>query len=149
MKNEGERRYRTSGNIEVHVHATEIPVAGCIEPIVDALDSHLGVLLGSSYEYPGRYSRWDVGFVDPPLQITSRDRYLRISALNERGRVMLWMIAPAMVSLPAVDVCKLTGWSMEVSIRAPQQYLSEEQRSRQWSVFSVLRRLIELFFSSE
>jgi anthranilate synthase len=149
MKNEEARRYRTAGNIEVRVSARELPAAGCIEPIVDALDSHLGVVLASSYEYPGRYSRWDIGFFDPPLQITSRDRYLRISALNDRGKVMLRAIVPAVVSLPAVDVCKLTGWSMEVSIRAPEQYLSEEQRSRQWTVFSVLRRLVELFFSSE
>ena len=149
MKNEEERRYRTVGNIEVHVCATEMPSAGCIEPIVDALDSHLGVVLASSYEYPGRYSRWDIGFVDPPLQITSRDRYLRISALNDRGKVMLRAIMPAVASLQAVDVCKLTDCSMEVSIRTPQQYFSEEQRSRQWSVFSVLRRLVELFFSAE
>jgi hypothetical protein len=29
----------------------------------------LGVLLKSSYEYPGRYARWTVGFVAPAIQI--------------------------------------------------------------------------------
>ena len=44
-----------------------IPVKNAIEPVIDALDGHRGALLASSYEYPGRYTRWDMGFVDPPL----------------------------------------------------------------------------------
>jgi anthranilate synthase len=31
------------------------------------LDNPTRFLLTSSYEYPGRYTRWDLGFVDPPL----------------------------------------------------------------------------------
>ena len=43
-------------------------------PLQAALDGHRGVLLTSSFEYPGRYTRWDIGFVDPPLVFTGRGR---------------------------------------------------------------------------
>src|SRR5262249_39824865 len=49
-------------------------------------------------------------------------------------------------SLPGIDHLTLTAVSLEATIRDPQEYFPEEQRSRQWSVFSVLRMLVELFF---
>ena len=149
MKDGEKKCYLTRGNIEIRVDAREMSCQGCVEPVIDMLDSHLGVLLASSYEYPGRYSRWDIGFVDPPIQITSRERNLRISALNERGNIILWAIFPALASFEALESCKLSAGSIEVTIRPAQQHFSEEQRSRQWSVFSVLRKLIDLFSSSE
>src|SRR5881397_1599202 len=77
--------YETAGGIRVHRTVDEIPVANAIEPVVEALDAHRGVLLASSYEYPGRYTRWDMGFVDPPLALTARHRDFRLEALNARG----------------------------------------------------------------
>ena len=43
----------------------------------------------SSYEFPGRYARWSLGFVDPPLVITGRGLECTIEALNSRGKVLL------------------------------------------------------------
>jgi anthranilate synthase len=67
-------RYITRGGITVHRTTEDIAIAGAIEPVIDALDTRRGVLLTSSYEYPGRYTRWDMGFVDPPLVLTARER---------------------------------------------------------------------------
>src|SRR5689334_2987418 len=71
----------------------DIPVEDATTPIIEALDQRRGVLLTSSYEYPGRYTRWDIGFVDPPLCLESRGRQFRFSALNDRGRVLLPALA--------------------------------------------------------
>ncbi len=60
-------RYRTRGGITVERTVDDVPHADAIEPVLDALDQRRGVVLASSYEYPGRYTRWDMGFVDPPL----------------------------------------------------------------------------------
>ena len=60
--------YRTRGGIDVHRTIQEIPIDGANESLIDRLDQHRGVLLTSSYEYPGRYTRWDIGFVNPPFQ---------------------------------------------------------------------------------
>src|ERR671918_1243568 len=54
--------YETEGGIRIHRTVETIPIAGTIAPLVHALDSHRGALLASTYEYPGRYTRWDMGF---------------------------------------------------------------------------------------
>jgi len=137
--------YETAGGIRVHRTVDEIPVANAIEPIVQALDAHRGALLASSYEYPGRYTRWDMGFIDPPLALTARNRDFRVQALNARGRILLAAVEAALRSLDAVEWMSVTDDSLEGAIRAPAGRFVEEERSRQPSVFSVLRTLSALF----
>ncbi|MBM3221857.1 MAG: anthranilate synthase component I [Candidatus Rokubacteria bacterium] len=137
--------YLTRGGIRVHRTVDAIPVDGAIEPIIAALDEHRGVLLASSYEYPGRYTRWDMGFADPPIVVTGRGRALRIDALNARGRRLLPAIHPALSGLDAIERAELESETVVVTVRTPAGRFAEEERSRQPSVFSVLRALIELF----
>ncbi|MBM4434481.1 MAG: anthranilate synthase component I [Chloroflexi bacterium] len=142
-------RYRTRGGIEVQRLTVPLPLAGAIEPVVDALDERLGVLLASSYEYPGRYTRWDIGFVDPPLQLVARARDILVTALNDRGRLILPAIAPALRALDAVEGVTASADAVGARVREPERRFAEEERSKQRSCFSVLRALIELFGSSE
>ncbi len=141
--------YRTNGGILVHRQIESIPVNGAIEPVIDALDSQRGVLLASSYEYPGRYTRWDMGFCNPPLALVSRGRQFRFSALNARGRVLLPAIANAVGNLPAVLESATREDTLSGLIATPEGRFPEEQRSKQPSIFSVLRAVIDLFASSE
>src|SRR5436309_13762084 len=141
--------YETAGRIRVHRTVEEIPVAGAIEPVILALDDSRGVLLASSYEYPGRYTRWDMGFVDPPLELTSRGAAVRVSALNDRGRVLLPAVAGALAALPAVTWTERTDTTLAGEIAPPTQRFAEEDRSKQTSVFTILRAVIDLFASSE
>lgn len=141
--------YRTRGGINIRRIVEGIPVEGAIEPIIDALDSHHGVLLASSYEYPGRYTRWDMGFVDPPLALVSRGRDFHFSALNRRGRVLLPIIATTVRSLAAVAGAEIQGDEVVGTITPVSGRFPEEQRSKQPSVFSLLRALVDLFYSSE
>src|SRR5581483_597572 len=141
--------YVTDGGIKVRRVIEGILTDGAIEPIIDALDSHRGVLLASSYEYPGRYTRWDMGFVDPPLVLTSRERQFRITALNQRGQVLLTPIATTIRALSAVVDADLHSDELLGTIAQPAGRFPEEQRSKQPSIFSVLRALIELFSSPD
>jgi anthranilate synthase len=138
-------QYETQGRIRVHRTIDTIPVAEAIAPIVQALDAHRGVLLASNYEYPGRYTRWDMGFVDPPLVLVARGRGFRVEALNARGRVLLPPIAAALGGLAAVEHLEADDEVVTGAVRAPAGRFVEEDRSRQPSVFSVLRALIALF----
>ena len=140
-------RYVTRGGIAVHRTIEDIPIAGAIEPVIDALDTRRGALLTSSYEYPGRYTRWDMGFVDPPLALTARERHVRLSALNERGRVLLPAMGVAVRRLAEVTWRETPDGDLEGLVAAPTKRFAEEERSKQPSVFSVLRALIELFES--
>jgi anthranilate synthase len=137
--------YETAGGILVQRVVEEIPVTNAIEPVIHALDTHRGVLLASSYEYPGRYTRWDMGFVDPPLVLVTRGRGFRIDALNERGQILLPPIAAALRTSDAVETVSASEASLEGAVRAPVGRFAEEERSRQPSVFSLLRALIGLF----
>jgi anthranilate synthase len=137
--------YETSGGIRVRRTVEPIPVAGSIDPVIDALDARRGALLASSYEYPGRYTRWDMGFVDPPLALIGRARRFRVEALNPRGRVLLPAIAEALRPLAAVERLASLDDAVEGVVRAPAGRFVEEKRSRQPSIFSVLRAIVALF----
>ncbi len=147
----GERsmRYRTRGGIRVIRTSTPLAVPGAIEPVVDALDERLGVLLASSYEYPGRYTRWDIGFVDPPLRVTTRGRSFAVEALNERGAVLLPRLAEHVRSLEAVEGVEAADGRVDGRVREPERRFAEEERSRQRSAFSLIRGLIDLFGARE
>ncbi|MDE3194232.1 MAG: anthranilate synthase component I [Chloroflexota bacterium] len=138
-------RYQTRGGIDVVRTSTPLDVPGAIEPIVDALDERHGVLLASSYEYPGRYTRWDIGFVDPPLRVTTRDRSFTLEALNERGAVLLPLLARHVRALDAVERVEETDRRVAGRIRGPERRFPEEERSKQRSVFSLIRGIVDLF----
>ncbi len=145
----GATNYRTHGGISVRRIIEGIPMQAAIEPVIDGLDNQRGVLLASSYEYPGRYTRWDIGFVNPPVVLTSRNRDFQLSALNERGQVLLPAIADTIEALPAVASTNRQAHQISGTIQAASGRFPEEQRSKQPSVFSLLRALIALFASSE
>src|SRR5829696_6420292 len=135
-------RYTTRGGISVERTVERIPVAGAIEPLIDALDSQPGVLLTSSYEYPGRYTRWDLGFVNPPLRLTGSGRRFEIAALNARGRVLLPAVAACVEALPAVAELTRGDDALRGRIEAATERFVEEERSKQPSLFTLLRALV-------
>src|SRR5688500_6458844 len=142
-------QYQTKGGILVHRIVEEIAVDDAVEPLIDALDSRRGALFASSYEYPGRYTRWDMGFVDPALELVSRGRRFTVRALNERGEVLLPAVARALRALPAVAELVDSGRELVGQVHQPEGRFPEEERSRQPSVFSVLRALVDLFGSPD
>ncbi|MGH2759731.1 MAG: anthranilate synthase component I [Actinomycetota bacterium] len=124
-------------------------VPGAVEPLIDAIDSRRGVLLASSYEYPGRYTRWDIGFVDPPLEISARGREFAVRALNDRGHVLIDPLAAALKADPSVASLDIHPDEIDGVVAEPRARVPEEERSRQPTVFSVLRAIGELFASDE
>jgi anthranilate synthase len=141
--------YETAGGIRVRRTIEEIALENAIEPCVQALDARRGVLLASSYEYPGRYTRWDMGFVDPPLVLSARGRDFRLEALNARGRVLLAPVAAAFRGLDAVEAMSATERTLAGVIRMPAGRFAEEERSRQPSVFALLRAFGALFHHAD
>src|SRR5713101_2659654 len=139
-------RYLTRGGVAVGRTIEDVPVRNAIEPIVSALDERRGALLASSYEYPGRYTRWDLGFVDPPVALTARGRRFRVEALNARGRVLLPAIASVLSTLDAVATLETRDDGLDGEVRVATGRFPEEERSHQPSVFSLLRALVDLFF---
>ena len=66
--------YDTKGGIRIQREIVVQPYSPADTALADRLDHRRGVLFSSSFEFPGRYTRWDMGFVDPPLVLTARGR---------------------------------------------------------------------------
>lgn len=157
--------FLTRGGVQVRAHVDSLtfvnknvngdvsPVGTserAIEDLVDQLDDSKGVVLSSSYEFPGRYARWSLGFVNPPLEISGKGQFCTIKALNQRGTILLPAILKSMESLKAGGILEevmVDDEQVAVKVVAPSEVgsFSEEDRSRQPSLFSVVRELVNLF----
>ncbi|RUR81759.1 anthranilate synthase [Chlorogloeopsis fritschii PCC 9212] len=141
--------YKTKGEIFVSRSVTKTSMEAAIEEVLLRLDSQRGGLLKSSYEYPGRYKRWAIGFVNPPLEIATRDNNFTLTAHNERGMVLLEYLAERLHNLAQLQgvtwkINRITG-----SVRPTERFFSEEERSKQPSVFSIIREILHTFSSPE
>mgnify|MGYP003634397754 FL=1 len=145
----GHSHYLSAGGVRVQRSTMALPYGSAIAQLRDRLDKERGVLLSSSFEFPGRYNRWDVGFVNPPIAITARGRTMEIEALNARGRILLPELARALVAEPSIAKRELGEHCLSLELYAARADLEEEQRSRQPSVFSVLRAITQHFFSDK
>src|SRR5947209_550205 len=87
-------RYTTPHGISITRSASKVSYESGLGRILKQLDARRGVYLSSGYEYPERYSRWDVASIAPPLEIVSRNRTIALHALNERGSVLLSLLLP-------------------------------------------------------
>lgn len=141
--------YQTAGGIRISREDVVQTYAGAAEPIAEALDIRRGVLLTSSFEYPGRYTRWDIGFVDPMIEFIASGRRFSLRSLNQRGNVLLPMIARKLQSCEAIDKLEHDPEAIRGTVRESTEWFPEELRSKQPTVFSVLRSITELFSSPE
>src|SRR5215831_7245562 len=137
--------YTTKGGIRVMREIRNHDYQPADMALAQSLDARRGVLFSSSFEFPGRYTRWDMGFVDPPLVFTARGRHFSIDALNDRGQVLLSPVAASLAGLAATRLEHRGRDRIAGEIAQTEERFAEENRSRQPSVFSVLRALIELF----
>src|SRR5215813_15635386 len=96
--------YETKGGIRIEREIVGQTYTPADTALADALDQRRGVLFSSSFEFPGRYTRWDMGFVDPPLVLTARGRRFTVEALNRRGRILIDPIVAALSRLPAINL---------------------------------------------
>jgi anthranilate synthase len=142
-------RYSTPRGITVTRSASRLPFSGGLDHILKQLDTRRGIYLSSGYEYPERYSRWDIASVAPPIEIIARGRKVEIRALNHRGRVLLDLIAPLFDNHSHVDALSRTPDVLSMDLKPLAEVFPEEERSKQPSPFSILRELVQEFCNPE
>jgi anthranilate synthase len=147
MEIQNQIQYRCSSGIQIRRTMAQLDYVAAVEQLASSLDESPGVLLASSFEFPGRYTRWDIGFVNPPLKIVGRSDELRITALNVRGKILLSEIHRAIKSCDAVEELSVERDEIKLSVRAAEDNVREELRSRRASLFSILREIISCFSS--
>lgn len=140
-----DRTYQTDGGITILRSSRPSDYETGTSEWIDRLDSERGAVLASSYEYPGRYTRWDMALVNPPLLVEAADRTVSIRALNDRGRIILPAVKSALKRHEHVAHFKSDGNRISLTVKTPDREFREEERSRQPSTFSVVRALRDLF----
>jgi len=142
--------YESKGGIFVDFSVEGIEDAGQeVQQLIDSLDQQKGVLLTSSYEVPERYSRWTVGFTAPMLQIDGTGMHFSVLPLNPRGEAVAQIVLARLQQQPELFLLQTDGAEAGFTgsvIPAPADvYFAEEDRSRQPSLFSLVRAVRSIF----
>jgi anthranilate synthase len=112
--------------------------------LLDSLDAVKGMYLASDTDYPGRYSRWDIGFDAPPVEILGFADRTEFRALSARGEKLIQVLRDFFKAHPAedFDVSPADEKSLCCTIKPAGRLFSEEERSRQPSPLSPLRHIM-------
>ncbi len=142
-------QFKTQGGVNVEYAEQSLDYKQGIDSLLERIDSQRGALFASSFEYPGRYTCWDIGFYNPPLAITCKHNFINLEALNPRGEVLLAFLNPILMEQDYLEIVSQDTGLCKVKIKPSTQIFSEEERSHQPSVFSVIRLLLSFFKSDE
>lgn len=135
----------TRSGVQVTRSVSKIPYKRGLRHMLRELNTYRGLYLSSGYEYPERYSRWDFASVRPPLEIVAFGRAVEFRPLNVRGEVLNQMLHRILAPHPHWESFQLGGGALHGRLRPLPALFPEEERSKQPSVFSILRTLIEEF----
>lgn len=137
--------YTTPNGITVTRVASASSFQKGLRHLAHKLDRYRGIYLSSGYEYPERYSRWDIASVCPPIEIVAAGREIEFRALNPRGEVLNRILQPLIEQHPHWDRFELRGSALHGILKPLPALFPEEERSKQASAFSILRALTREF----
>jgi anthranilate synthase len=138
-------RYTTPHGITVARTGSKVSFSRGLDALLKQLDTRRGIYLSSGYEYPERYSRWDVASIAPPVEIVGRGRSIDIHALNARGRVLIQLFRKFLAAHPDWESFEFTEDALRGELRPLSGVFAEEERSKQPSPFSILRTFVSEF----
>ena len=141
--------YTTASGITVTRTASGIAFEKGLKHLLHKLDRYRGIYLSSGYEYPERYSRWDVASICPPLEIVAAGREIEFRPLNKRGEILNRILHPLFEHHPHWEEFGFRDTSLHGRLKPLPTLFPEEERSKQPSAFSILRTLIDEFRSKE
>ena len=139
-------QYSTPHGISVTRTMSKASYRKGLRHLLRELDTCRGIYLSSGYEFPGRYSRWDFASTRPPLEILAFDRRVEFRPLNTRGEILNQILTRVLRDHPHWDSFGLErGGVLAGTLKPLPRLFPEEERSKQPSVFSILRALIQEF----
>ncbi len=142
-------QYTTPHGITVSRTSSAVSFTDGLHDLLRRLDTQRGVYLSSGYEYPERYSRWDIGSVAPLIEIVGQGRGLSFRALNGRGKVFLSLLQSVIQDHPHWASFAAEEELLHGELKPLDERFPEEQRSKQPSPFSILRTLLHEFGTSQ
>lgn len=143
------QQFKTAGGMHIELEQQTIRYPNAILPLTERLNTHRGALFASGFDYPGRYTCWDIGFCNPPLVLTCIGEQIQLTALNQRGEVILHMLSPLLDAQHDMDLLSHSQQQIMFKVKPSDAVFSEEERCHQPSVFSLLRSLLAFFKAEE
>lgn len=141
--------YFTNSGIEITRTKEILRKEDEIQEIAEKLQKSRGAIFASDYSYPERYSRWEIAFTNPPIEIRCKERNFNIRALNNRGEILLKLISEQLKRLEYIETFENSSIHISGLVHETDKFFSEEERSKQPSVFSIIREIISIFYSQE
>lgn len=138
-------QFTTPSGIVVTRTVSRLSFKRGLKHLLRKLDRRRGIYLSSGYEYPERYSRWDVASLDPPMEIVARGRQVDFNALNPRGGMIVRIMHQVLADHPHWEKIEARDAGFSATLKPLPALFPEEQRSKQPSVFSILRALVQEF----
>ena len=142
-------QYSTRSGIAVDRTVSKIPFKRGLQKILRSLDTQRGIYLSSGYEYPGRYSRWDFASICPPVEVVAFGRHVEFRPLNKRGEVINALLFSVLRPHPHWEYLEFENGALRGRLKPLPEFFSEEERSKQPSVFSMLRELVHEFRNAQ
>lgn len=140
---------KTQGGVHIEYEQQQLNYSHAIDPLLEKLNSERGALFASDFEYPGRYTCWDIGFHNPPLAVLFKQKKIFLEAFNQRGEELLVITHTLLSQSHQLSVESILSNQFEVKVKPSQSIFNEEERSKQPSVFTVIRELLDLFKAPE
>lgn len=141
--------YITKGGVKITRAKEPLIDEDSISAISERLVHNKGAIFASDYEYPNRYSRWEFAFTNPCLEFRCFQRSFTINSLNERGDLLLEVIAPKLNEMKEIKICVEDKQHIHGIVEKVKEFFCEEDRSKQSSIFLIIRKIKEIFESKE
>lgn len=140
--------YRTAGGLDVVRHAKPFSGGAKLDQLIEQLDSRRGVMLSSGTTVPGRYESFDLGFADPPLRLEATGEEFFISALNDRGKILVSFLRDTLYD-PRIVIASRDDSTIRGRVPREEAPALEEQRTRRATTMTLVRAIVALFASKE
>ncbi len=140
-----EKKIITKAAVELFTSEETLSADSALNDVRANIDRHKGAIFSSGFDYPGRHSRWDIGFVNPAIEFYSIKREFYLHALNDQGKLLLPLFEQNLKNHRDIEKLQSNEALLQGVVSTSTQFFTEEERSRKASVFSVLRSLHELF----
>ncbi len=129
--------------LEIQLTDEEVDYDHGIDFLIDRLNDQKGAFFSSGIEYPDRYSRWEIGFHNPPVEFIAIDRTVTVTALNQRGEVILELIKPYLTKDTSVEIKTDNPNRLELYVNNSDAFFEEEKRSHKPTVLTPIRTLTD------
>ena len=133
--------WTTRGGVDVRRVTEPVEGRAACDALAAALDTRRGLIVVDDHGYARSRAGRFYGYVDPPIEIVGRERELQVRALNERGRVLLPALSRA--ACPTLVDVRSSADALIGRVPAPDAEFCEEERTRQRTVHTVLRAILD------